>query len=162
MKKLVPSFGIVAAVAILSACGSSRSVGIIPASTIPLHGRISITVSPNPIVARAAGGDLYDFPFELSAREIGGSDVRIERVSLDVYALGAIRVYSESYDTAKIAALGYPTFIAAGSAAVYRFSPRKSADQRLFGGVSGELRFDGIDAAGNPVTSRTTVTVTTR
>lgn len=159
MKNIVRSFAIVATFATLSAC-SSRSDAITPASTIPGHGAISIAVTPNPIVARAAGGDLYDFPFELSVRETGGREVRIDRVSLDVYALGAIHVYSESYDQAKIAALGYPTSIAAGSEAHYRLSPRKSADERLFGGVSGELLVDGTDAAGNRVAARTTVTVT--
>jgi hypothetical protein len=124
------------------------------------RGAISITVIPNPIVARPAGGDLYDFPFELSARETGGRDVRIGRVTLDIYAFGAIHVYSESYDSAKIAALGYPMSIAAGSEAHYRLTPRRRVDERFFAGVSGELRIDGTDAAGNPVTASTTVTVT--
>jgi len=162
MKTVIRSIAILAAISILNACSSTRSDGTMttPSTTVPLHGAISITVTPNPIVAHPAGGDLYLFPFELSARETGGRDVHIDRVTLDVYALGAIRVYSESYDAAKIAALGYPTSITAGSVARYRLPPRQRADERLFGGVSGELRVDGTDAAGNPVTARTTVTVT--
>jgi hypothetical protein len=160
MKPVVRSFAAAAAVAFLAACGSGRSTGPTPSPSLAGRGAISITVTPNPIVARPVGGDLYDFPFELSARETGGRDVRIGRVTLDVYAFGAIHVYSESYDASEIAALGYPMSIAAGTEARYRFTPRKNADERLFRGVSGELRVDGTDAAGNPVTASTTVTVT--
>gem|GEM_PF-3364058 len=123
-------------------------------------GELEVSVPYQPADGPAAGGDLYDFPFELSARETGGRDVRIGRVTLDIYAFGAIHVYSESYDSARIAALGYPMSIAAGSEAHYRLTPRKRVDERLFAGVSGELRIDGTDAGGNPVTASTTVTVT--
>jgi hypothetical protein len=159
MKELIRSFAIVAALSILTACSSSRS-GPPASAVVPVHGAISIAVIPNPIVARAAGGDLYDFPFELSARETGGRDVHIDRVTLDVYALGMIHVYSESYDAAKIAALGFPTSITGGSETRYRFSPRRSADAALFRNVSGELRVDGTDASGYPVSARATVNVT--
>jgi hypothetical protein len=160
MKNSIRSLSVIIVIATLSACGSSRSTPAPSPSSFPGHGAISIQVIPNPIVAKAAGGDRYDFPFELVARETGGLDVRIDRVTLDVYALGAIHVYSESYDAASITALGYPTSIAAGSEAHYRFSPRKNADDRLFGNVSGELRVDGTDAGGHPVSAHTTVTVT--
>jgi hypothetical protein len=156
MKTLI----VVAAVSLLTACGSTRPAGTTSTAAVPARGALSISVVPNPIVARPAGSDLYDFPFELVARETGGRDVRIDRVSLDVYALGTIRVYSESYDRARINALGFPTSIAAGSEARYRLAPRKSADERMFGGVSGELSVEGTDDAGRPVSARTTVTVT--
>src|SRR5262245_8728046 len=80
--------------------GSSRT------SSQPGHGAISIAITPNPIVARNAGGSTYESPFDVSVRETGGCAVTVSRVSLDVYAVGGVRLGSESYDPDRIRSLG--------------------------------------------------------
>ena len=122
---------------------------------------VTIQIVPNPIVAQRVSGDTYDFPFEVVVRETGGRRVEIARVSADVYALGGLRVANERYDAERIRALGYSTSLPANGELRYRFAPRKSVpDDRLFGGVSAELRVEGRDDAGTPATASTEVTVT--
>ncbi|MGZ8869276.1 MAG: hypothetical protein ACXW2P_13110 [Thermoanaerobaculia bacterium] len=126
----------------------------------PGHGAIAIQIVPNPIVAHKVSGNTYDFPFEVVIREIGGRPVEIARVSADVYALGGIRVAEESYDAAKIRSLGYATSLSANGELRYKFAPRKSVpDDRLFGGVSAELRVEARDDSGTPANATTEVTV---
>lgn len=146
------------ALLLLSTFCASRG-GPTPVSQ-PGHGAITILIVPNPIVAQKVSGDLYDFPFEVVIRETGGRPVEIVRVSADVYALGGIRVAEESYDAAKIRSLGYATSLAARGELRYRFAPRKSVpDDRLFGGVSAELRVEARDESGAPANATTEVTV---
>lgn len=142
-------------------CGSSRGgASTAQPTTAPGRGEITITVDPNPIVARSVSGDTYDFPFTVIIRENGGVAVNIDRVSVEVRALGAIQVYQQSYGPDQIRALGYPTGLAARSDLRYSFNPRKEVpDERLFGGVTAELRAEGTDANGNRVSARTNVTV---
>ena len=158
MKRLT----LIAILLTLAGCSSGgNGAGSSSPAAAPGHGAISIQITPNPIVATKAGGDQYDFPFEVVVRETGGRAVTINRVSADVLALGTIRVASESYDAARITQLGYPTTVPAGGELRYRFNPRRSvSDDRLFGGVSAEIRVDATDDSGAPVTARTTVTVT--
>jgi hypothetical protein len=139
-------------------CGSSSG----PSSVSqPGHGAIAITVVPNPIVAQKMGGDMDRFPFDVVIREVGGHAVAITRVSADVRAIAGIRVASESYDAAKINSLGFPTRVAPNSELRYHFAPEKSVpDDRLFGGVTAELKVEGVDDSGVPAIARTTVTVT--
>jgi hypothetical protein len=147
--------------AVLAAASCSSSSGPSSGSTaLPGHGALSINIVPNPIVAQKAPGDQYDFPFEVVLRETGGHPVTINRVSADVNALGGIPVANETYDAARIAALGYPTTIAANGELRYRFNPRKSVpDDRLFGNVTADLTIDGTDDTGAPTQARTRVTV---
>ena len=126
----------------------------------PGHGAIAIEIVPNPIVAHKVSGNTYDFPFEVVIRETGGRAVEITRVSADVYALGGIPVADESYDGAKIRSLGYATSLAANGELRYRFAPRKSVpDDRLFSGVSAQLRVEARDDSGTPTNATTEVTV---
>ncbi|HXG58219.1 MAG TPA: hypothetical protein VNL91_04280 [Thermoanaerobaculia bacterium] len=140
-----------------AACaGGGRSGGI----STPGRGAIAIAVVPNPIVAARVAGDTYDFPFEVVVRETGGRPVGITRVTADVYALGGIRVASETYDAAKIRSLGYATAVPAAGELRYRFNPRRAVpDERLFGGVFAELRVDAVDDLGTPASATATVTV---
>lgn len=126
----------------------------------PGHGAISIQIVPNPIVAIHVSGNTYDFPFDVVVRETGGRPVEVTRVSAEVYALGGIRIATESYDGARINSLGYSTRLPAYGELRYHFNSRKSVpDDRLFGGVSADLRVEARDDTGTPTTATTTVTV---
>src|SRR5437667_9207360 len=98
MKRLT----VLAAVLISIGCAPPRA-GTSRTSSLPGHGAISIAIQPNPIVARRLGGNTYEFSFDVVVRETSGRAVTINRVTLDVYAVGAMRVGSESYDAARIA-----------------------------------------------------------
>src|SRR2546425_3798402 len=116
---------------IVAACATPKP-GTGSTSSVPGHGAISIQIIPNPIVATRVSGNTYDFPFEVVVRETGGRAVSVDRVSADVYAIGGIRVGSDSYSAADIRNLGYPTSLAANGEVRYRFAPRQSvADERL-------------------------------
>lgn len=117
---------------------------------------------PNPIVAQKVSGNTYDFPFDVIVRETGGHAVTINRVTADIYAsVGGIKIGSESYDAAKIRALGYSTSIPANGELRYHFAPRKTVqDERLFGGVYGDVRADATDESGTATSATVRVTVT--
>jgi hypothetical protein len=145
---------------LLAAACASHSAGSTQSSAQPGHGAISMTVVPNPIVATNVGGNMYEFPFEVVIRETGGHPVTVTRVSADVYALGSVRVAQESYDAAKIRSLGYPTTLAANGEVRYAFRPRKEVtDDRLFSGVTAEVRIDAVDDTGTNTSTTTTVGV---
>jgi hypothetical protein len=154
MKYLIP-------IVLLAAACATPKPGTGSTSSVPGHGAISIQIIPNPIVAMRVSGNTYDFPFEIVVRETGGRTINVDRVSADVYAIGGVRVASESYNTADIQRLGYSTTIPANSTARYRFAPRKSvADERLFGSIYAELHVDATDDTGTPTRATITVTVT--
>jgi hypothetical protein len=156
MKRLL----LLPALLVLTFCSSGA--GPTTPAVVTGRGVIAIDIRPNPIVAQHLQGDLYEFPFDVVIRETGGSRVTVNHASVDVYALGgALRVYSESYDAAKIASLHFPTELAANGELRYHFAPRHEVpDERLFGGVTAEVRIDAKDGNGVPTTSRTTLTVT--
>jgi hypothetical protein len=131
-----------------------------PPVSVPAHGAISIKVIPNPIVAIQVRDDTYSFPFEVVVHETGGRPVDVSRVTATVYALGGIRVGAESYDATKIRSLGYSPRIPAYGELRYRFSQQRSVpDERLFGGVTAELRVEGLDDTGTATSATTSVSV---
>lgn len=148
-------------VLLMAACTTTAGSGTSQTVAQPGHGAISIQVVPNPIVAQRVSGDTYSFPFDVVVRETGGHPVTINRVSADVNALGGIHVAEESYDAARLNSLGYSTKVPANGELRYHFAPQKSvADERLFGGVSAQLRVDGTDDTGTATSATITVTVT--
>ena len=151
---------LIVSVALLATfCASGRQDGS-GGTPQPGQGAITLQIIPNPIVAQKVAGNTYDFPFEVVIREVGGRPVEIARVSAEVYALGGIRVASESYDAARIRSLNYSTSLPANGELRYRFAPRKEVpDDRLFGGVSAVLRVEARDDRGTPATATTEVTV---
>ncbi len=152
MKKLTLSLTLLLAFA---GCGGSNT-GV---TSVPGHGAIAIEVIPNPIVATQVSGNTYDFPFEVVVRETGGRPVTVQRVTATV-GLGALELARESWDADRIRSLGYNTTIAPNSETRYRFAPRKEVpDDRLFGGVSAELRVEATDDTGAATSATTSVTV---
>lgn len=151
-----------AATALLVCACASTKPGATQTSSTPGHGAITLTVVPNPIVAQKVSGDTYDFPFDVVVRETGGHAVTINRVTADMYAsLGGIKIGSESYDAAKIQALGFSTSVPANGELRYHFAPRKNVqDDRLFGGVYGDVRAEGTDDTGAPTSATVRITVT--
>ena len=154
-------FALAATALLVCACSSGRP-GATQTSAVPGHGAISLTVVPNPIVAQKVSGTTYDFPFDVIVRETGGHPLTINRVSADMYAsVGGIKVGSESYDAAKIQSLGYATSVPANGELRYHFAPRKTVqDDRLFGGVYGDVRVDAADETGTATSATVRVTVT--
>jgi hypothetical protein len=127
----------------------------------PGHGAITVEIVPNPIVAHHISDNEYIFAFDVLVRETGGHAVTISRLTAGVRAFGGIPIASENYDTARIDSLGYARTVPANGELRYHFAPRKSVpDERLFSGVSAELRVDAVDDGGISITARTTVTVT--
>lgn len=142
---------------VLGACGGSSNPGV---TSVPGHGAISIEVVPNPIVATKVSGNTYDFPFEVVVRETGGRPVTIQRVTATVLLGGSLELARESYDVNQIRALGHNPALGANSETRLRFAPRKEVpDDRLFGGVSADLRVDATDDTGAATSATTSVTV---
>lgn len=130
-------------------------------TSVPGHGAVAIAVAPNPIVATRVSGDTYEFPFEVIVRETAGRPIDVTRVSVNVFLPGGISVGSESWDAERIRAMGYSTSIGAHGELRYAFKPRKSVpDERLFNGVSAELRVEAVDDTGATTSAKTAVTVT--
>lgn len=140
----------------LAACQGPQS-GV---TSVPGHGAIAIQVVPNPIMATKVSGNTYDFPFEVVVRETGGRPANVQRVSATVFLTGGLTLAEESWDAAQIRALGYNTSIGAHSETRYQFKPRKEVpDDRLFSGVSAQLKVEAVDDTGTATSATTVVTV---
>jgi hypothetical protein len=158
MKRLA----IIALLILPLACATHRP-GTTKNTSTPGRGAITLTVTPNPVIATNIGGKTYDFPFDVSIKETGGHPVTIERVTANVYAGGGIPVASESYDAAKIQSLGFATTIQAKGELHYHFDPHKDVpDDSLFNSVYGDVRVEAIDDNGSRASSTTTITVKKR
>jgi hypothetical protein len=155
MKKLA----LIALVLLPLACATHQP-GTTKSTATPGRGAVTLTITPNPVVATNAGGTTYEFPFDVVVKETGGHPITIDRVTANVYAGGGISVASESYDAAKIQSLGFSTTIPAKGELHYHFNPRKDvADDRLFTSVYGDVRVEAIDDNGSRASSTTTITV---
>lgn len=144
----------------ITACATPRA-GTTRSSGLQGHGAIAIQVVPNPVVAHLVSGNTYEFPFDVVVRETGGRAVTISRVSANVYALGGVQVATENYDATRIASLGYSMNLPGNGELRYHFSPRKTVtNERLFSGVSAQVRVDAYDDTNTPTSATVTVTVT--
>jgi hypothetical protein len=154
MNKLALSVAMLAA---LAACQSGPRDGV---TSVPGHGAISVQVVPNPIVATKVSGNTYDFPFEVVVRETAGRPVTVNRVGVRVFFAGGLTLHEESWDAERIRALGFDTQLGGHGEARFKFAPRKEVpDDRLFSGVSAELRVDATDDTGTATSASTSVTV---
>lgn len=126
----------------------------------PSPGRLTVRVTPNPIVATPLEGEKFRFDFELEIREAGGSDVSIDRVSAEVLAFGGLRIAGRTMNADEIERRGFATKVRGGDAIHYSFSQKHDVpDERLLGAVKAELLIEGTDALGNKTTARATVGV---
>ena len=124
------------------------------------HGALAIEVVPNPVVATRVSDDTYDFPLEVVVRETGGHPVDIATVTANVFGPANIQVATETYDAARIGRLGYPTHVPANGELRYRFDQKRTVpDERLFSGVSADIRVDGRDEAGTATSATTRVSI---
>ena len=156
MKSLATAVALAAALAGCSSGGPRDGT-----TSTPGRGAIAIQVIPNPIVARPAAGGQYEFPFEVIVRETGGRPVEITNVSATVLLGGGLQLGRESWNAERIRSMGYSTSIPAKGELRYRFNPRKEVpDDRLFGGVSADLRVDAVDDSGVATSATTSVTIT--
>jgi hypothetical protein len=154
MKKLA----LIALVLIPLACAHQPGTSKTP--TTRGHGVITLTVTPNPVLATNAGGTMYDFPFDVVIKETGGHPITIDRVIANVYAGGGISVATKSFDAEKIKAAGFSTTIAAKGEVRYHFIPREDVpDDRLFSSVYGDVRVEAIDDNGTRASANTMITV---
>jgi len=154
MNKLALSLVVLA---LLAGCQSGPQDGV---TSVPGHGAISIQVVPNPIVATPVSGNTYDFPFDVVIRETAGRPVNINRVGIRVFFTGGLTLHEESWDASRIQSMGFSTQLNGHGEARYRFSPRKEVpDERLFNGVSAELRVDATDDTSTATSASTSVTV---
>jgi hypothetical protein len=142
-----------------SFCAGGR--GNTGSTSVSGHGAITVEILPSPIVSTRVSGSTYDFPFEIVLRETGGRPVDVDRVTATVFALGGIRIGTETYDAAMIASLGYSARVPANDELRYRFNPRRDVtSDLLFQGVSADIRVDGHDDTGTPTQAATRVSVT--
>jgi hypothetical protein len=143
---------------VVSGCGgSSSSPGV---TSVPGQGAISVEVIPNPIVATQVSGNMYDFPFEVVVRETGGRSVTVQRVTATVLLGGGLELARESWDANQIRAMGHNNTLGPRSEARFTFAPRKEVpDDRLFGGVSAQLKVEATDDTGAATSATTSVTV---
>jgi hypothetical protein len=140
----------------LAACQGPQS-GV---TSVPGHGAIAIQVVPNPIVATKVSGNTYDFPFEVVIRETGGRPTTVQRVTATVFLTGGLTLAEESWDGARIRSMGYNPVVGANSETRFQFNPRKEVpDDRLFNGVSAELKVEATDDTGTATSATTVVTV---
>jgi hypothetical protein len=155
MKRLV----IIALVLFPLACATSRP-GKTKIAPTRGHATITLTITPNPVVATNVGGNVYEFPFDVVVKESGGHPVTIDRATANVYAGGGISVTTESYDAAKIKTLGFATTIPAKGEIHYHFNPRKDVpDDGLLSSAYGDVRVEATDDNGSRASTTTTITV---
>jgi len=141
----------------LAACSSGPHSGM---TSVPGRGAIAVEVVPNPIVALRASGKMFEFPFDVIVRETGGQAVTVTQVTATVFGPGGMNLGRESWDAARIRALGFRTDIPARGELRYHFTPRREVpDERFIESLSAELRVEASDDAGSPTSATTGVTM---
>lgn len=155
MKNLVIGLALLAT---LAACSQAPRDGV---TSVPGRGAISVRVEPNPIVAKHVSGNTYELPFDVVVRETGGRPVNVTSVSVTVFFTGGLSLGRESWDADRIRAMGHDPSLGAHAEQRFRFNVRREVpDERLFSGVTAELRVDATDDTGAATSATTSVTAT--
>lgn len=142
-------------VAACAGCTGTTTEAIAPGP----RGALVLDVYPNPVVAKPVGQDVYDFPFEVSLREVGGSEVEIDAIRVEV-RLGGLPIFAQTYDETELTRRGFSATVPAGGNVQYRFSPRRTVTtELLFSHASAVVAVSGVDRSGNRAEARATVTV---
>ena len=146
---------------LLFALSCAHGGGNAPVAPTPAaHGALKVTVAPNPIVAVPAGGNNYDFPFDIVVRETGGAPLTITGVTVTVYAFG-LPVNVDQYDPAEIRRLGFDPNVPANGELHYRLKPRRAVtDDRIFSSITAGVRIEATDAANATTSDSIRVSVT--
>jgi hypothetical protein len=121
------------------------------------RGSLQVDVYPNPIIALPVGGNVFDFPFEVSLRELGGSDVAIDQIRVEVRMRG-IPIFAQIFDETELTRRGYPSRIPANGNAQFRFSPRRQIPADfVLQHVAATIVMSGMDQTGRRTEATTTV-----
>lgn len=124
------------------------------------RGQLSFDIYPNPIIATRIEKNVWEFPFDVSVREVGGVEVEIVGMQVDVFFLSGVRIFSQPYGPDELSRRQLPTRVSAGANLQYSFAPRREVpSEMLIRGVSAEIIIEGIDAQGRSTEARTRVTV---
>lgn len=141
----------------LAACSGGPRSGT---TSVPGRGAIAVEVVPNPIVATRSSEKMFEFPFDVIVRETGGRPVNVTQVTATVFGPGGLNLGRESWDAARIRALGFHTEIPAHGELRYHFAPRREVpDERFIENLSAELRVEALDDSGAATSATTAVTV---
>jgi hypothetical protein len=120
---------------------------------------LQFDIYPNPIIALPVSGNVYDFPFEISLRELGGSDVEIDAIRVEVRMRG-IPIFTQAFDETELTRRGYPSRIPANGNAQFRFSPRREIPPDfVLQQVVAAIVISGMDESGRRTEATTTVRI---
>lgn len=114
-----------------------------------LRGKLVLETVPNPLLAKALGGDEYEVTFDIVMREEGGVTTRIESFTVDAIALGGLVVRSETHPADFITKRGYPVEVPSGQYLRFSFVKRwKLPTELLLSGAAVRVTARTIDANG--------------
>lgn len=137
------------------ACATPRPEALAPLA----GGTLAIDVYPNPIIARQIRAHLYEFPFEVSLRETGGTDVEIDGIRVEV-RLAGLPIFAQAFDETELTRRGYSATVPAASNVQYKFSPQRElpADFPLRQMVA-VVTVSGVDITGKRTEAQTSIRV---
>ena len=145
--------------ALLLVCGCAAVPKEAP---VPIRGHLVLDTDPDPLIARQAGDNLYEFDFDIVMREAGGVGVRIEDFTVEAIAFRAIVIRSQTLPASAITERGYPAAIAAGKYLRFHFVKRWNIPTALLPGASLHVIAHTIDANGRRDTADVRIGVQVR
>lgn len=147
------SCSFILALVLITACGAVAPERVAPVA----GGALLLDIIPNPIVAYPLGGDLFEFPFDVAMREVGGRDIEIDAIRVEIKLKG-LPIFAQTFDETELTRRGYPAIVPAGGLVQYRFSPRREVPgELLFDQVSARITISGLDQNGRRSEASTTV-----
>jgi hypothetical protein len=142
---------------LLSAC-SDADTPVTRAVSEPGHGRVSVAVEPNPIVAKRISDDLIGLPFDVVVTETAGVPVDVQKLVLNVSLAGA-SVYSLTFTAEDLRKAGQSTTVPGSGSVRFAFHPKTRKDDRILGSASGEVTVVAVDGTSALALAATGVSV---